>query len=118
MIWRKLVEAKPADATSRNILAGILIQLGNQKLGAQDKAGSAPLYQEALGLARKSAAANASDPVTKNILLLALIGASQATDDAALKTEAATMSKAMLADGSVDASNKPAAQALSGVKAG
>jgi len=116
--WRKLVEAKPADATSRNILAGILIQLGNQKLGAQDKAGSAPLYQEALGLARKSAAANAADPVTKNILLSALIGASQATDDAALKTEAATMSKAMLADGSVDASNKPAAQALSGVKAG
>ena len=51
-------------------------------------------------------------------VLSALIGASQATDDAALKTEAATMSKAMLADGSVDASNKPAAQALSGVKAG
>ena len=116
--WRKLVEAKPADATSRNILAGILIQLGNQKLGAQDKTGSAPLYQEALGLARKSAAANAADPVTKNILLSALIGASQTIDDAALKTEAATMSKAMLADGSVDASNKPAAQALSGIKAG
>ena len=35
--WRKVVEAKPADAASRNILAGILIQMGNQKLAAQDK---------------------------------------------------------------------------------
>ncbi|WHO38657.1 hypothetical protein PMI04_019300 [Sphingobium sp. AP49] len=116
--WRKLVEAKPADAASRNILAGILIQLGNQKLGAQDKAGSAPLYQEALSLARKSAGENMADPVTKNILLSALIGASQATGDTGLQTEAVAMSKAMLADGTVDASNKPAAQALGGAKAG
>lgn len=116
--WRTLVTAKPADTASRNILAGILIQLGNQKLGAQDKAGSAPLYQEALTLARKSATEKAGDPLTRNILLSALIGASQSTGDATLQAEAVTMSKAMLADGSIDASNKPAAQALSGVQAG
>jgi tetratricopeptide (TPR) repeat protein len=115
--WRKVVAAKPTDAASRNILAGILIQMGNQKLGAKDKAGADPFYQEALGLARKSVAENGSDPVNKNILLSALIGASQTGSDAAIKTEAATMSKAMLADGSVDATNKPAAQALSGAPA-
>lgn len=115
--WRKVVEAKPADMASRNILAGILIQLGNQKLGAQDKAGADPLYQEALGLARKSVAEKAADPINKNILLSALIGASQTGTDAAVKTEAVTMSKAMLADGSADASNKPAAQALAGAPA-
>lgn len=116
--WRKIVEAKPADAASRNILAGILIQMGNQKLGAQDKAGSAPFYQEALGLARKSVAENAMDKVNKNILLSALIGASQSTSDPALQTEAVNLSKTMLADGSVDASNKPAAEVLSGTKTG
>ncbi|MFZ2995502.1 hypothetical protein [Sphingobium sp.] len=115
--WRKVVEAKPADMASRNILAGILIQLGNQKLGAQDKAGADPLYQEALGLARKSVAEKAADPINKNILLSALIGASQTGTDAAVKTEAVTMSKAMLADGSADAANKPAAQALAGAPA-
>ena len=112
--WRKVVEAKPTDAASRNILAGILIQMGNQKLGAQDKAGSAPLYSEALTLARKSVAENATDKVNKNILLSALIGASQSTSDTALQAEAVEMSKKMLADGSVDAANKPSAQALTG----
>ena len=112
--WRKVVEAKPADAASRNILAGILIQMGNQKLAAQDKVGSAPLYAEALTLARKSASENANDKVTKNILLSALIGSSQTSSDPALKTEAVTLSKTMLANGTVDATNKPAAEALTG----
>ena len=116
--WRKIVEAKPTDMASRNILAGILIQMGNQKLGAQDKAGSAPLYTEALALARKSVAEKGADPINRNILLSALIGASQSSGDTALQTEAVALSKTMLADGSVDASNKPAAQALTGAKAG
>ncbi len=115
--WRKVVEAKPTDAASRNILAGILIQVGNQKLAAQDKAGSAPLYQEALPLARKSVQEKPTDAVSKNILLSALIGASGATGDTALQTEAVTMSKAMIADGTVDASNKPAATTLAGAAA-
>ena len=63
-------------------------------------------------------AENGTDAVNKNILLSALIGASQSAGDPALQTEAVAMSKAMIADGSVDATNKPAAQALSGVKAG
>ncbi len=116
--WRKLVETKPADATSRNILSGILVQLGNAKLAKQDKAGAAPLYAEGLTLARKSVAENGSDPIVKNLQLSALIGASQTSDDAAIKTEATTTAKAMLADGSVDAVNKPAAQALAGVTPG
>ncbi len=116
--WRKLVETKPADATSRNILSGILVQLGNAKLAKQDKAGAGPLYAEGLTLARKSVAENGSDPIVKNLQLSALIGASQTSDDAAIKTEAATTAKAMLADGSVDAVNKPAAQALAGVTPG
>jgi len=109
--WRKVVAANPADAQSRGVLTGILIQLGNFKLGKQDKAGAAPLYAEAIPLARK-AVAEQSNPVNRNLLLAALIGTSQTSEDAAIKAEAATMSKAMLADGSVDAANKPAAQVL------
>lgn len=109
--WRKIVTANPTDAQSRGVLTGILIQLGNFKLGKQDKAGAAPFYAEAIPLARK-AVAEQSDPVNRNLLLASLIGASQTSEDAALKAEAATMSKAMIADGSVDAANKPSAQVL------
>lgn len=112
--FRKVVSAKPADATSRNILAGILVQLGNAKLGAQDKAAAAPLYTEALPLARKSVADAPADAAANNILLSALIGASQTSTDPTIKEEAVTLSKKMIADGSVDASNKPAAQAIAG----
>lgn len=115
--WRKVVAAKPTDATSRNILAGILVQSGNAKLTKQDKAGAAPLYAEALTLARKSSTEQAADPIAKNLLLSALIGSSQTSDDPKVRDEAVTMSKAMLADGSVDAVNKPSAQALSGAPA-
>jgi len=115
--WRKVVAAKPADAVSRDILAGILVQLGNAKLSKQDKAGADPLYAEALTLSRKSVAEKAADPVAKNLLLSALIGASQTSADAKVKEEAVTTAKAMLTDGSVDAVNKPSAQALTGTPA-
>ena len=110
--WRTVVAAKPEDATSRNILAGILVQLGNVKLSRQDKAGAAPLYGEAATLARKSVQASA-DAANRNLLLGALIGMSQTGDDPAIKAEVAAMSKTMLADGTVDAANKAAAQILS-----
>lgn len=109
--WRKVVVARPTDAQSRGVLTGILIQVGNFKLGKQDKAGAAPLYAEAIPLARKAVAEQAN-PVNRNLLLAALIGASQTSEDAAVKAEAASMSKAMIADGSVDAANKPSAQVL------
>jgi len=114
--WRKVVAAKPTDAASRDILAGILVQLGNAKLSKQDKAGADPLYAEAITLARKSVAEKATDPAANNLLLSGLIGASQTTADAKLKEEAVATSKKMLADGSVDAVNKPSAQALTGTK--
>ena len=113
--WRKVVAAKPADAVSRDILAGILIQLGNAKLVKQDKAGADPLYTEGLALARKSVAEKAADPIAKNLLLSALMGSSQTSADPKIKDEAVATSKAMLADNSVDAVNKPAAQVLAGV---
>lgn len=109
--WRQVVQAKPTDAQSRGVLTGILIQTANFKLGKQDKAGAAPLYAEAVPLARKAVAEQA-DAVNRNLLLAALIGASQTSEDVALKAEAATMSKAMIADGTVDAANKPSAQVL------
>lgn len=109
--WRQVVQAKPADAQSRGVLTGILIQTANFKLGKQDKAGAAPLYAEAVPLARKAVAEQAN-AVNRNLLLAALIGSSQTSEDAALKAEAATMSKAMIADGTVDAANKPSAQVL------
>lgn len=109
--WRQVVQDKPADAQSRGVLTGILIQTANFKLGKQDKAGAAPLYAEAVPLARKAVAEQAN-AVNRNLLLAALIGASQTSEDAALKAEAATMSKAMIADGTVDAANKPSAQVL------
>ncbi|MET0250182.1 MAG: hypothetical protein ABW164_10700 [Sphingobium sp.] len=116
--WRKVVANKPADAASHNILAGILVQLGNQKLGAGDKAGADPHYQEALTLARKSVAENGTDKINRNLLLSALIGASQTGTDTALRTEATELGKAMTADGSIDAINKPSVDALTGQKAG
>ncbi|UXC91452.1 hypothetical protein EGM87_02910 [Sphingobium sp. RSMS] len=109
--WRQVVQAKPTDAQSRGVLTGILIQTANFKLSKQDKAGAAPLYAEAVPLARKAVAEQAN-AVNRNLLLAALIGASQTSEDAALKAEAATMSKAMIADGTVDAANKPSAQVL------
>lgn len=112
--WRKVVTAKPADAASRNVLVGILTQLGNAKLGKQDKPGAAPLYAEATDLARKAVAAAPADAAAKNLLLGALIGGSQTSEDPKVKEEAVSLSKTMLADGSVDAINKPAAQALTG----
>ncbi|SCW74098.1 hypothetical protein SAMN02927924_02537 [Sphingobium faniae] len=112
--WRKVVEAKPTDAASRNILAGILIQLGNQKLAAKDMTGADPYYKEAVALARKSVAENAADKVNRNILLSALIGASQTANDEALRKEALDMGKSMMADGSIDAVNKPSIEVMTG----
>ncbi|WP_443018177.1 MULTISPECIES: hypothetical protein [unclassified Sphingobium] len=112
--WRKLVEGKPTDAASRNILAGILIQLGNRKLGAGDTNGADPFYQEALALARKSVAEQPADAVNKNILLSALIGASQTSMEEGLRDEVISMGKAMTADGSIDATNKPSIAAMIG----
>ncbi|MDV5824249.1 hypothetical protein [Sphingobium naphthae] len=116
--WRKVVEAKPTDTASRNILAGILIQLGNQKLATHDTDGADPYYQEALTLARKSTAAQPTDAVSKNILLSALIGASQTSMEEGLRDEAINMGKAMMADGTIDATNRPSIEVMTGAKTG
>lgn len=115
--WRKVVAAKPADAISRNILAGILTQLGNTKLTKQDKAGADPLYSEAVTLARKSVAENPADAANNNLLLSALIGSSQTSADTKVKDEAIALGKKMLADGSIDAVNKPSVEIMTGTKA-
>lgn len=111
--WRKIVEQEGSDIQSRTLFASILTQIGNAKLGKQDKAGALPLYSEAIGVARQTLAEK-PDNASKNLLLGALIGASQAGDDHAIKNEVASMSKAMIAEGSVDAANKPSAQILAG----
>lgn len=116
-LWRKVVAAKPTDAASRNILAGILTQLGNTRLTKQDKAGADPLYSEAVALARKSVAENASDPANNNLLLSALIGSSQTSADPKVKDEAVALGKKMLADGTIDAVNKPSVEIMTGAKA-
>lgn len=116
--WRKVVETKPTDPASRNILAGILIQVGNQKLAASDTDGADPYYQEALPLARKSVEEQPADAASKNILLSALIGASQTSMVEGLRDEVIAMGKAMTADGSIDAANKPSIAALTGASAG
>lgn len=115
--WRKVVAAKPSDAASRDLFAGLLTQLGNQKLVGQDKPGADAFYAEAVTLARKSAAEKPADAVAKNLLLAALIGQSQTSADPKVKEEAMAMSKTMLADGTADAVNKPSAQALTGAPA-
>src|SRR3546814_4915119 len=65
--WRKIVAAKPADANSRNILAGMLVQLGNKSLSGQDKATANGYYKEATELARKSATAARSEEHTSEL---------------------------------------------------
>lgn len=114
--WRDVVAANPADANARNILAGMLVQLGNKQLTAQDKAGAGVFYKEATDLARNSVAAAPADPVNKNLLLSALIGLSQTTDDKAVMDEALAMGKKMMAEGSIDAINKPSIEIMTGTK--
>ncbi|HEY1124478.1 MAG TPA: hypothetical protein VGE65_02505 [Sphingobium sp.] len=110
--WRQVVTAKP-EMANRNVLTGILTQLGNVRLTQQDKAGATTFYTEALSFARQSVAEKA-DAQNRNLLLSALIGASQASEDEAVKTEVATLSREMIADGTVNPANKPAAQILAG----
>lgn len=112
--WRAVVAAKPADAAPKSVLAGMLMQLANAKLAKQDKAGAGPLYDESIALSRAVIAAKPADAPAKNMLLGALIGNSQANADPKIRDEAVAMSKAMLADNSVDAVNRPNAQILAG----
>lgn len=112
--WRKVVEAKPTDAAIRNILAGILIQLGNQNLRDHDRGGADPFFEEALALARQTVADQPGDAASKNVLLSALIGASQTTTQEGIRDEAIDMGKAMIADGTIDATNKPSIDIMTG----
>jgi tetratricopeptide (TPR) repeat protein len=112
--WRKVVDGKPEDATSRNILAGILVQVGNSKLAVQDRGGADPYYAEALTLARKSVEESPQDAVSRNLLLSALIGAGQTSTQEGMLEEALTMGKAMIADGSIDAVNRPTVEQMVG----
>jgi tetratricopeptide (TPR) repeat protein len=112
--WRTVVTSKPANLTSQRVLAGILLQLATAKLIKQDKAGATILYDESITNIRRLIAANPTDAPARNMLLSALIGNSQASSDPKFREEAVTLSKAMLADGSVDAANKPNAQILAG----
>lgn len=115
-LWRDIAAANPADANSRNVLAGMLVQLGNKALTAQDKAGAGTYYTEATDLARKSVAAAPADPLNKNLLLSALIGLSQTSGDKAVTDEALAMGKKMMAEGSIDAVNKPSIEIMTGAK--
>lgn len=110
--WRTIVAANPQDATSRKILAGILVQVGNQKLGIQDRSGAQPYYAEALTLSRKAVADAPTDNVARNLLLSALIGAGQTSTEEGMLEEALTMGKAMMADGTIDAVNRPTIEAM------
>lgn len=111
--WRKVVEAKPEDLGSQKVLVSILTQLANVQLSKEDKVGAAPLYDEAVTFGRKLVQ-SAPDAENKNLLLSAMIGASQTSEDQALKNEVTSMAKAMIADGSVSVVNRPAAEAISG----
>src|SRR3546814_2187687 len=65
----------------------MLVQLGNKSLSGQDKATANGYYKEATELARKSATAAPTDAVSKNLLLSALIGLSQTSEDKAVRDE-------------------------------
>lgn len=112
--WRKLVEAKPEDATTRTILTGILVQIGNQKLADADVAGADPYYSEALPLARHGVEEKPGDPAARNQLLAVLIGACQTSMVEGMRDEAINLGKEMIADGSIDAANRPSVDALTG----
>ena len=115
--WRKVVEAKPTDIASRNILAGILIQLGNQNLRDHDRGGADPFFEEALTLARQTVQDQPGDAVSKNVLLSALVGASQTGTEEGIRDEAINLGQSMIADGSIDATNKPQIDTMTGAPA-
>lgn len=112
--WRKVVEAKPADVANRNILAGLLIQLGNQNLRDHEPGGADPFFEEALTLARQTVVDQPDDAVAKNILLSALVGSSQTTTQEGRRDEAINLGKAMIADDSIDATNRPLIETMTG----
>src|SRR3546814_13361817 len=74
-----------------------------KSLSGQDKATANGYYKEATELARKSATAAPTDAVSKNLLLSALIGLSQTSEDKAVRDEAVALGKTMMADGTIDA---------------
>ncbi|WP_442802205.1 hypothetical protein [Sphingobium sp. CR2-8] len=115
--WRKVVEAKPTDLASRNILAGILIQLGNQNLRDHDRGGADPFFEEAVTIARQSVTEQPDDAVSKNVLLAALVGSSQTTTQEGIRDEAIALGKRMIADGSIDATNKGSIETMTGAPA-
>ena len=94
----------------------MLVQLGNKALTAKDKAGAGAYYREATDLARKSVTEAPADPLNKNLLLSALIGLSQTSEDKAVMDEALAMGKKMMAEGSIDAVNKPSIEIMTGAK--
>lgn len=112
-LWRKITLANKDDTNSRNVLTSMLIQLGNKALVGKDKGGAGAYYKEALDLARKSANVPA-DATGKNLLLSALIGLSQTSEDKSFRDEAIALGKAMIADGSIDAANKPSIEIMTG----
>jgi tetratricopeptide (TPR) repeat protein len=112
--WRTVLASKPGNQVTRQILGGILVQLGNAKLAAPDKAGADILYNEAIGLARDASTLASASAKNRNLLLSALIGATHTNEDPGVKEEAITLAKVMIANGSVDAGNKPSAQILAG----
>src|SRR3546814_2011764 len=85
-----------------------------KSLSGQDKATANGYYKEATELARKSATAAPTDAVSKNLLLSALIGLSQTSEDKAVRDEAVAMGKTMMADGTIDAVNKPSIEIMTG----
>lgn len=112
-LWRRVGAADPANTNSRNVLASMLVQLGNSALMAKDKVAAGTYYKEAVELARKSATAS-TDPLNKNLLLSAMIGLSQTSDDKAVRDEAVSLGKSMIADGTIDAVNKPSIEIMTG----
>jgi len=115
--WRKVVAAKPTEVANRNILAGILIALGNQNLRDHDRGGADPFFEEALTLARQTVADQPGDAASKNVLLSALIGFSQTTTQEGIRDEAIDMGKTMIADGTIDATNKVSIDTMTGAAA-
>ncbi|MBY0620929.1 hypothetical protein [Sphingomonas ursincola] len=112
--WMKVYEADKANASVRNTLVAILVNLGNFSLTQQDKVGAKPHFEQALAIAKEGRASDPANADLANAEFSSLIGLNQATGEASFLEAAKPVGTELREKGIVSAANKPAVDAILG----
>lgn len=112
--WMKVYEADKANASVRNTLVAILVNLGNFSLTQQDRVGAKPHFEQALAIAKEGRASDPANADLANAEFSSLIGLNQATGEASFLEAAKPVGTELREKGIVSAANKPAVDAILG----